>query len=146
MMFSLAIVDMLTEGYLNGGGQVAGTGTIDPAGNVGPIGGIQQKLVGAQREGVGLFLAPESNCDEVVGHVPNGLTVVPVATLAQARATVEEWVETPDAQFPQCGTDSQRPASSVQARAGAGAPGPAREPMPRSDPGWGRWGPEVDLP
>ncbi len=103
MMFSLAIVDMLTEGYLNGGGQVAGTGSIDPAGNVGPIGGIQQKLVGAQRAGVGLFLAPESNCDEVIGHVPDGLTVVPVATLAQARDTVEKWAKTPEAEFPQCG-------------------------------------------
>ncbi|MGB7983212.1 MAG: S16 family serine protease [Candidatus Nanopelagicales bacterium] len=103
MMFSLAIVDMLTDGYLNGGGHVAGTGSIDPEGNVGPIGGIQQKLVGAQRAGAGLFLAPENNCDEVVGHVPDGLTVVPVATLDQARATVEKWVQTPDAQFPQCG-------------------------------------------
>ena len=51
MMFSLGIVDKLTPGELNGGKFVAGTGTIAPDGTVGPIGGIEQKLVGrpAQR-------------------------------------------------------------------------------------------------
>jgi PDZ domain-containing protein len=103
MMFSLAIIDMLTEGQLNGGKHVAGTGSIDPEGNVGPIGGIQQKLGGARDAGAVLMLAPADNCDEVVGNVPDGLIVVPVSTLSEARNTVEKWVEDPDAQFPQCG-------------------------------------------
>ncbi|WKK70957.1 S16 family serine protease [Rathayibacter oskolensis] len=47
MMFALGIIDKLTEGSLNGGEQVAGTGTIDAAGEVGPIGGIRQKMFGA---------------------------------------------------------------------------------------------------
>lgn len=80
-MFALGIIDKLTPGELNGGEQVAGTGTIDAAGNVGPIGGIRQKLYGALRAGATWFLAPRSNCDEVVGHVPDGLRVVAVATL-----------------------------------------------------------------
>jgi hypothetical protein len=54
---------------------VAGTGTIDPEGVVGPIGGITQKLKGAQRAGATLFLAPKDNCDEVAGNEPAGLTV-----------------------------------------------------------------------
>ncbi len=103
MMFSLAIIDMLTEGQLNGGKHVAGTGTIDPEGNVGPIGGIQQKLVGARDAGAELMLAPADNCGEVVGNIPDGLTVVPVSTLGEARDTVEKWVEDPGAEFPQCG-------------------------------------------
>jgi PDZ domain-containing protein len=103
MMFSLGIIDMLTEGQLNGGKHVAGTGTIDPEGNVGPIGGIQQKMVGALEAGAGLMLAPQDNCVDVVGNIPGGLTVVPVSTLSQARDTVEKWVADPDAQFPQCG-------------------------------------------
>ncbi len=103
MMFSLAIIDMLTEGQLNGGKHVAGTGTIDPEGNVGPIGGIQQKLVGARDAGAELMLAPQDNCADVVGNIPGGLTVVPVSTLSQARDTVEKWVADPDADFPQCG-------------------------------------------
>ena len=73
MMFSLAIIDMLTEGQLNGGKHVAGTGTIDPEGNVGPIGGIQQKLVGARDAGAELMLAPQDNCADVVGNIPGGL-------------------------------------------------------------------------
>lgn len=84
MMFALGIIDTLTEGELNGGQDVAGTGTIDAAGEVGPIGGIRQKLYGASGAGADYFLAPESNCDEVVGHVPPGLAVFSVATLDDA--------------------------------------------------------------
>lgn len=81
MMFALGIIDTLTEEELNGGEDIAGTGTIDAAGTVGPIGGIRQKLYGARDAGADYFLAPESNCDEVVGHIPNGLQVIPTATL-----------------------------------------------------------------
>ena len=89
LMFSLAVYDKLTPGSLTGGVNIAGTGTIDSAGNVGPIGGIQQKLVGAKRGGAAWFLAPADNCSEVVGHVPEGLRVVKIATFTQARDAVE---------------------------------------------------------
>ena len=62
---------------------------IDDAGTVGPIGGIQQKLVGAKAGGAQWFLAPESNCDEVVGHVPDGLRVAAVGDFDEATETVE---------------------------------------------------------
>ena len=109
MMFSLAIVDMLTPGPLTGGGHVAGTGTIDPEGTVGPIGGIAQKLKGAQRSGASLFLAPRDNCSDVVGNEPSGLTVVPVATLAEARDVVERWVADPGADFATCSSVAAAP-------------------------------------
>lgn len=48
-MFSLAIVDKLTEGPLTRGAFIAGTGTITPEGQVGPIGGIQQKMIAARQ-------------------------------------------------------------------------------------------------
>jgi PDZ domain-containing protein len=89
MMFALGIVDKLTPGAMTGGQKVAGTGTIDSGGTVGPIGGIQQKLVGARRAGAEWFLAPADNCTEVAGHVPDGLRVVKVANLDQARDAVE---------------------------------------------------------
>jgi PDZ domain-containing protein len=89
MMFSLGVYDKLTPGPLTGGVNIAGTGTIDGAGTVGPIGGIQQKLVGAKRGGAAWFLAPADNCNEVVGHIPDGLQVVKVATFTQAREAVE---------------------------------------------------------
>jgi len=92
MMFSLGIVDKLTTGQLNGGRHVAGTGTIDPSGAVGPIGGIAQKVVGARNAGAELFLAPVDNCADLVGAVPEGLTVTPVTTLSEAVKATEAWV------------------------------------------------------
>lgn len=89
MMFALGIIDTLTPGQLNGGEQVAGTGTITAGGDVGPIGGIRQKLWGAKDAGAEWFLAPQSNCDEVVGHVPDGLQVFSVETLDDALTALE---------------------------------------------------------
>jgi PDZ domain-containing protein len=84
MVFTLAIVDLLTpEDELNGAA-VAGTGTISPEGDVGPIGGIDLKMIGARRAGADWFLAPSANCPSVVGHVPDGLRVVSVPDLASA--------------------------------------------------------------
>ncbi len=89
MMLSLGIIDKLTPGELNGGKFVAGTGTITPDGTVGPIGGIEQKLVGARRAGATLFLAPAANCAEVLREgIPAGLTVAQVATLSDSVAAV----------------------------------------------------------
>ena len=62
---------------------------IDANGEVGPIGGIRQKLWGARDAGAKFFLAPSANCDEVVGHVPSGLTVASVSTLQDALAALQ---------------------------------------------------------
>lgn len=87
-MFALGIIDRLTPEDEAAGQVIAGTGTMDLTGQVGPIGGIRQKLVGARRDGATWFLAPADNCDEVVGHVPDGLTVVRIGTLEEARDAV----------------------------------------------------------
>ncbi|WP_227000624.1 YlbL family protein [Protaetiibacter intestinalis] len=88
MMFALAIADKLTPGAITGGEHVAGTGTIAADGAVGAIGGIRQKMIGARDAGADWFLAPEANCDAVVGHIPDGLTVFAVSTLAEATDVV----------------------------------------------------------
>ncbi|WP_433874370.1 YlbL family protein [Sinomonas atrocyanea] len=103
MMFALAIYDKLTPGDLTGGKHIAGTGTIGPDGRVGSIGGIAQKLHGARDAGATLFLAPAGNCDEVAGHIPDGLAVVKVSTLGDARTAVEGYARGEDpAGMPQC--------------------------------------------
>jgi len=84
MMFALGIIDKLTPGSLTGGENIAGTGTITATGEVGAIGGIRQKLWGALGAGSTWFLAPATNCAQVVGHVPGGLRVFPVSTLDEA--------------------------------------------------------------
>lgn len=89
MMFALGIIDMLTPDNLTGGKFIAGTGAITPAGQVGPIGGIQQKMVGARNAGATVFLTPAGNCADTAGAVPAGLKVVKVSTLAQAVSDLE---------------------------------------------------------
>ncbi|MFT4029281.1 MAG: PDZ domain-containing protein [Protaetiibacter sp.] len=89
MMFALGIYDTLTPGALTGGEHIAGTGTIDAAGEVGAIGGIRQKMIGARDAGAEWFLAPADNCSEVVGSIPDGLEVFSVSTLEQAIDLVE---------------------------------------------------------
>lgn len=88
-MFALGIIDKLTPGELNGGAHVAGTGTISASGEIGPIGGIRQKMFGARDAGAKWFLAPSLNCDEVVDHVPAGITVIPVSTLKDSLAALD---------------------------------------------------------
>lgn len=84
LMFALGLIDMVGKQNLTGGRFIAGTGTIDPAGRVGPIGGITLKMIAARRAGATVFLAPSGNCGDVRGHVPAGLTVVSVSSLSQA--------------------------------------------------------------
>jgi Lon-like protease len=89
MMFALGIIDKLTPMNLTGGKFVAGTGEITAAGQVQPIGGIQQKMVGARNAGATVFLAPAGNCSDTTGAVPAGLRVVKVSTLSQAVSDLE---------------------------------------------------------
>ncbi len=82
-MFTLGIYDTLTPGSLTDGRTIAGTGTIDATGTVGPIGGIQQKIVGARDAGAELFLVPPDNCDEAVLAPQRGHAAGPGAHHAQ---------------------------------------------------------------
>jgi Lon-like protease len=89
LMFALGIYDVMTPGSLTNGQIIAGTGTIDPDGKVGPIGGIQQKLVGAQKNGARVFLSPAANCVEARRAVPAGLRLVKVNTLDESIRALE---------------------------------------------------------
>ncbi|WP_433788752.1 S16 family serine protease [Actinoplanes sp. CA-252034] len=81
LMLTLGIIDKLTPADLTGGHTIAGTGQVTADGAVGPIGGIPQKLHGAD---VDYFLVPADNCAEAVGAVPPGLTLARVATVDDA--------------------------------------------------------------
>jgi PDZ domain-containing protein len=86
LMFALGIIDKVGTDDLTHGRFIAGTGTIDSTGNVGEIGGIQLKMLGARRAGATIFLAPAGNCPDVRGNVPSGLRVVKVSSLHEAIA------------------------------------------------------------
>jgi PDZ domain-containing protein len=83
LMWTLGLIDWLTPGDLTRGRLIAGTGTILPDGTVGPIGGIQQKVVGAEYAHAVVFFAPVS---EAAGAraVAHGITIVPVRTYLDA--------------------------------------------------------------
>ena len=100
LIFATGIVDKLTPGDLTAGGHIAGTGTITPEGQVGPIGGIRQKLAGAREAGASLFVMPAVHCAEALGHIPDGLTVAPVETLDEAISAIESF--TAGGEVPNC--------------------------------------------
>jgi Lon-like protease len=87
---ALGIIDKLKPEDLTGGRIIAGTGTIDAAGNVGPIGGVPQKLVGAKAAGATFFLTPKDNCAEAVANAQPGLRLIQVASLDEALAALTD--------------------------------------------------------
>lgn len=105
-MFALGIVDKLTPEDLTGGKFVAGTGTIDDKGKVGPIGGIQMKTIGARQAGAEYFLTPAENCAAAAADVPDGLTLVKVSTIEDATKALEKIGKGDKAGLPQCSSKS----------------------------------------
>jgi PDZ domain-containing protein len=83
LMWALGVTDLLTEEDLTAGRQVAGTGSIDLEGRVGPIAGVRLKIVAAEEAGADVFLVPVGNMAEARG-AGDEIDVVPVATVDQA--------------------------------------------------------------
>ncbi len=93
MIFALAVVDKLSEGELNGGKFVAGTGTIEDDGTVGPIGGITHKVESAADAGAELFLVPADNCAELSGASYDTMTLAKVENLTGAVETMQNFAD-----------------------------------------------------
>ncbi|GAB3650313.1 PDZ domain-containing protein [Glycomyces tarimensis] len=89
LIFALGIVDRVTEEDLVSGLTVAGTGEIDPQGNVGGIGGIQQKIIASSEADVEVFLSPATNCADAASVAPENMTIVRVETLEDAVTALE---------------------------------------------------------
>ena len=104
LMFALGNYDKLTPGSLTGGKFVAGTGTIDDDGKVGPIGGIEMKTVGARSKGARYFLTPADNCASAAKDTPEGLTLVKVGTIHDALGALEDIRSGDTADLPRCTT------------------------------------------
>ncbi|WP_030668900.1 YlbL family protein [Streptomyces cellulosae] len=104
LMFALGIYDKLTPGSLTGGKFVAGTGTIDDNGKVGPIGGIEMKTVGARDKGAQYFLTPAENCAAAASDPPSGLTLVKVNTIDDALGALKDIRSGDTADLPKCTT------------------------------------------
>jgi PDZ domain-containing protein len=82
---TLTLINDLTRGSLTGHHVIAVTGTIDAQGNVGPVGGVEEKAVAVARAGASYFFVPDSGGDVAAAraaHQP-GLKIIPVTTLKQ---------------------------------------------------------------
>ncbi|MFF2850786.1 PDZ domain-containing protein [Streptomyces sp. NPDC058001] len=102
LMFALGIVDKLSPEDLTGGKFIAGTGTIEDNGVVGPIGGIEMKTVGAREKGAQFFLTPKDNCAAAARDVPKGLTLVKIGTIADATNALQDIRSGKTDQLPKC--------------------------------------------
>ena len=89
MMYTLAIMDLLSPGDLTKGHIVAGTGTIEEGGAVGSIGGIRQKVVAAEAAGAQIMLVPAANFEEAKTAPRNEMELVPVGSLDEALEFLE---------------------------------------------------------
>lgn len=84
LMIALTVYDLVSEENLAAGRDIAGTGTIDGEGRIGPIGGIAEKVIAAAESGSSIVLVPASQEEEARSVQPDGLTIIPVATLDEA--------------------------------------------------------------
>ena len=89
MMFTLQIMNQLTDDDLTGGLRIAGTGTIARDGTVGSIGGIQQKVFGAIDAGADVVFVPAGNYDAAVSAAGDDIDVVRVETIDDPLAYLE---------------------------------------------------------
>ncbi|KRE93310.1 hypothetical protein ASG89_07375 [Paenibacillus sp. Soil766] len=79
-MLALTLIDQLTPCGVTYGHHVAGTGTIEPDGSVGPVGGLVQKAYTVSRTNADVFFVPVSNEAEARKGAGD-LLIVPVRTL-----------------------------------------------------------------
>ena len=105
LIFSLGVYDTLTPGSLTGGTDIAGTGTIDERGRVGPIGGIQQKIVAAADAGAKIFLVPPDDCGSAqhADVTKDQIRLVKAATMHSAVDSLRRYAKNPSADLPSCG-------------------------------------------
>lgn len=86
-MLSLAIYDRLIDDDLTKGRKIVGTGTIDESGNVGEIGGVKYKLLGAVSSKADIFFCPKENYEEAINTKNKynlKIKVIKVETLEEA--------------------------------------------------------------
>ncbi|MFO7777747.1 MAG: PDZ domain-containing protein [Nitriliruptoraceae bacterium] len=84
LMLALGAYDAATDQVLGGGRVIAGTGTIDLSGNVGPVDGVAAKVQGARLVDAEVFLVPDTHVAVARDAAPAELEVIGVDTLREA--------------------------------------------------------------
>ena len=93
LMMSLTVYNKLVPEDITGGKKIVGTGTIDINGNVGEIGGVKYKLIGAVKNDADIFMCPEENYEEAIEVAEEkdyDITIISVSTFEEAIKKLEE--------------------------------------------------------
>ena len=91
LMMALNVYNSLTEEDLTKGIKVAGTGTIEIDGSVGPVGGVKQKVIAAKKADSSLILVPTANFDDAKSYIDENTTIVAVDTFTEALNVISEY-------------------------------------------------------
>ena len=84
MMMALNVYNLLTEDDITNGKKIAGTGTIEINGSIGPVGGVKQKVIAAKRANAGLILVPTANYEEANVFADSNTQIVAVDSFDNA--------------------------------------------------------------
>jgi PDZ domain-containing protein len=88
LAFTLEVYDVLSGHHLARGRKVAVTGTMDLAGDVGAIGGVRQKVLGAVRRHVDLVLVPDANAADARAAARGRVKIIAVTSFREALAAL----------------------------------------------------------
>ena len=99
-MFSLELYNQLTAKQLLRGRNVAGTGTISADGKVGPIGGVDKKVIASAKAKADIFFVPAQSepgaisnyqlAKKTAKQIKTKMKIVPVASFSEAVTYLEE--------------------------------------------------------
>ena len=84
MMMALNVYNLLIESDITNGKKIAGTGTIEIDGSVGPVGGVKQKVIAAKRANASLILVPTANYSEASAYSDENTSIVAVDSFEEA--------------------------------------------------------------
>ena len=91
LMMALNVYNSLIENDITNGIKVAGTGTIEIDGSVGPVGGVKQKVIAAKNAGASLILVPTANFNDIKSYIDDDTNIVPVDTFKQSLEVIFEY-------------------------------------------------------
>lgn len=91
LMMALNVYNLLLNEDITKGKTIAGTGTIEIDGSVGPVGGVKQKIIAAKRVGAELVLVPTSNFDEAEEFIDENTEIIAINSFTEALSVIDEY-------------------------------------------------------
>ena len=93
LMMALNVYNNLIPEDITNSLVVAGTGTIEIDGSVGPVGGIKQKVIAAKRAGAELILVPNANFEEALPMATESTAIVAIDSFEEALKVISEYLD-----------------------------------------------------